>query len=138
MGRSAALAFALALAASLLGAGCSSTRVSVKVESKPEANGGAPFYMVVRAVEQASFVTESYESVAAKMLASPADPTVLKAEVVYPGDAKEVVVEKPKDQGLGVYFLFTKPGERWKTARNAPLPDDISVVLGSNQIDTDE
>lgn len=131
-------AAALALACASL-AGCASSKVAVRIDSKAEANGGAPFYVVVRAVDQSTFVTESYDAIAAKAFQTPRDPALVTAEVVYPGAKKEIVVEKPKgDQGLGVYLLFTKPGERWKTARNAPLPDKLDLTVGANQIDADE
>ena len=131
-------AAALAVACAAL-SGCASSKVSVRIDSKADANGGAPFYVVVRAVDQSTFVTESYETIAGKTFQTPKDPSLVTAEVVYPGAKKEIVVEKPKgDQGLGVYLLFTKPGERWKTARNAPLPDTLDLTVGASQIDAEE
>ena len=96
-------------------------------------NGWVRF--LLRHDRQGAFQFASIQGTAGQALL---EKTVLKAEVVYPGANKELVVEKPKEGGLGVYFLFTKPGEHWKTARNAPLPDKIAVTLGTNQIDVDE
>lgn len=136
-GRGGGVVAALVAAAALAAGGCSSSKVAVRVDCDPAANGGAPFYVVVRAVEQGAFVTESYEAVASKVFATPADPALLKAEVVHPGASMTVVVEKPKDTGLGVYFLYTRPGERWKTGRVAPLPDSIDITIGANQIESE-
>jgi hypothetical protein len=137
-GRGGRVLAALSVAAAFAAGGCASSKVAVRVDCDPAANGGAPFYVVVRAVEQGTFVTESYEAVASKVFATPTDPALLKAEVVHPGAAIEVVVEKPKDTGIGVYFLYTKPGERWKTGRVVPLPDAIDISLGANQIESED
>src|SRR2546421_12880563 len=98
-------------------AGCSSSKIQVAVDSTPETNGGKPFYVVVRAVEQATYVTDTYDAIAAKVFANPPDPSVLRSEVVFPGKTAKVECVKPESLPIGVYFLFTQPGQRWKTAR---------------------
>src|SRR5438477_8807040 len=135
--RRSAAALALAVAA-LLVSGCSSTKLTLRVRASPDANAGQPFYMVVRSTEQAAYVTESYESVAAKVFATPADPSVMRAIVIHPGQTKKLTFDKPEQaQALGIYFLFTKPGERWKTARSAPLPSSVDIEVAANQIKED-
>lgn len=118
----------------LTGAGCSSDTVNVRIESTEKTNGGLPFYVVFRTVEGAAFVTESYDAVAKKVFANPKDQSVLRAEVVYPGVEREIAVEKPVALPLGVYFLFTKPGERWKTQRSLPVPSSMDIELDGNEI----
>ncbi len=131
--RAAATAAVAAIVALL--AGCGSDRFTVKIDAKPDANAGQPFYVVVRSTEQAEYVTESYESVAARVFATPPDASVLKSEVVYPGETRKLAFDKPaKADTLGIYFLFTKPGEKWKTARAAPLPSSVDVEISGNTI----
>lgn len=115
-------------------AGCAAT---VRVDSAPDTNGGQPFYMVVRSVEPAQFATEGYDVIAQKVFATPSDPTILATEVIYPGVARKVTLEKPGALPVSVYFLFTRPGDRWKTTRPQPLPSSIDIELGPNQIKSD-
>ena len=62
-------AAALGLVAAVL-AGCgSSSTLTVRIDPSADANAGQPFYVVVRSTEQAEYVTESYESVAARVFA---------------------------------------------------------------------
>jgi hypothetical protein len=128
---------ALAIAALGLASGCGGAKMSVKVDAKPDANGGQPFYMVVRQAEEAQYVTEDYGVIASKVFATPADPSVIKSEVIYPGATKSLSFEKPKDKPVAIYFLFTKPGDRWKTARPQPLPSSVDIELSGNTIKSD-
>jgi hypothetical protein len=122
------------LVASLFVQGCSSNKMTIDIESTPETNAGRPFYAVIRAAEEATFVTDSYEAIAGKVFANPPDPTVLKAEVVYPGIPAKVTFTKPDTLPLAVYFLFNSPGERWKISKPLPLPSSVEIDLGRNDI----
>jgi hypothetical protein len=122
----------------LISTGCGSSHVTVRVDSTPETNEGRPFYMVVRSVESAAFVTEGYDSVASKVFATPKDQTVLASAVIFPGIEQSVEVEKPQALPLAVYFLFSKPGERWKTTRTLPVPTSVDIELAGNEIKREE
>ena len=63
----AAWIFALALLALL--SGCSAKAPNLLVRAPKDVNGGKPVYMLVRAVEEASFGVDSYRSVAARVSA---------------------------------------------------------------------
>ena len=129
---------ALALVAALiaLAAGCSSDKITVAVDSTVETNGGRPFYAVVRAVEQATFVTDGYDSIASKVFQNPPDPSVLRSEVVYPGTTLKIKVTKPDVLPVAVYLLFNEPGERWKASFAQPL-SNISLECEKNSLKKD-
>ena len=125
---------ALALVA-IGGMGCSSTGMTIYVDAAEGTNEGQPFYAVVREIDDAAYVTEAYETVASKVFATPADPTVLKSVVIYPGSDAVIELEnKPNGKKVGVYFLFSRPDERWKMSRAQPLPDSIEVELEGSRI----
>ncbi len=133
--RAAALSALLALGALAGASGCaSSSTMTIRIAPAPETNDGLPFYAVVRTVEQAAYVTDTYDAVASRVFANPADPSVVRTEVIYPGVEKEIEVEKPKALPLGIYFLFTNPGERWKTSVRQPVPDSVEIELAKNEI----
>lgn len=123
------------VAVSTLLIGCSSSpKMTVAVKTNADTNKGKPFYAVVRSVEQGTYVTDSYEAIAAKVFANPPDPSVLRAEIIYPGSKNEIAVPKTEALPLGVYFLFTSPGERWKVLKPQPLPSTLEIELGANSV----
>ncbi|MBL4850468.1 MAG: hypothetical protein JKY65_33540 [Planctomycetes bacterium] len=137
----ARISSALFVLAALLGSGCSSSsapdltvELTIEVTSKEETNAGRPFYAVIRAVEEATYITDSYEGIADRIFANPRDPSILRAEVIYPGVPVEWTVHQPEALSVGVYFLFTDPGDGWKIIRSAPLPKAIEVELGVNDV----
>jgi hypothetical protein len=130
--RALSLAFVGALLVAV--SGCSSPSCDLVVESTAETNGGKPFYAVVRAVEQATFVTDGYDSIAARVFANPPDPTVLSSDVIYPGIKAKLTFKKPDGGTVGVYFLFSQPSERWKISKVQPLPNTIDIGLDKNTI----
>jgi hypothetical protein len=131
---SAASKFRVALLAAVVLGGCSSNKMKIEVSSTVETNEGRPFYTVIRQVEQATYVTDSYEAVAAKVFANPPDPSVLRSEVIYPGQTAQLTVTKPEVLPIAVYFLFSQPGGRWKMSQVQPLPSSIDIELEKNQI----
>ncbi len=124
---------AVVLLAFFLG-GCSSNTISVVIESSSETNARAPFYVVFRSVEQATYLTDTYDPIAAKVFANPPDPTVIRSEVIYPGFRLKLKVPKHDTTSLAIYFLFTNPGGRWKTSREQPLSSSVDIELEKNQI----
>jgi hypothetical protein len=129
------LAFALALGG--FAAGCSSDKVTVTIASDDDCNGGKPFYVVMRQIEEATYVTDSYETIVTKVFSSPPDPTVVKSEVIFPGVKSKLVVQKNQTVPLAIYFLFATPGERWKISKPSPVPSSIDIELGKNDIKAD-
>ena len=114
--------------------GCASSGTSLTVTSKEETNGGRPFYAVVRSVDEATHLTDTYEAIAAKVFANPADASVLATQVIYPGVEATVSVEPSETLSLGVYFLFTNPGEHWKVLKHQPLPSSLEIDLGVSDV----
>ncbi|GIW70589.1 MAG: hypothetical protein KatS3mg102_0131 [Planctomycetota bacterium] len=127
------LVLALA-AAAIAGGGCASGRATLRIEAAAQTNDGRPLYMVLRAVDGAEFVTETYEDIAARVFAAPPDPSIIRADVVYPGMVRAIAFDPPERKPIGVYFLFTEPGDRWKTMLQQPLPSTVEIRLGPNTI----
>jgi hypothetical protein len=132
--RASSVLFAILVGLIATGSGCASNEMRVDIDSTADTNGGRPFYVVLRSVEQAEYVTDSYDAIAKKAFATPPDPALIRSEVIYPGVRRSVTFDKPATLPVGIYFLFTEPGERWKTARNPPFPSSIKIQLGKNQI----
>ena len=109
-------------------------QITFVIRSTTATNNGQPFYVVIRSCNSGEFVTNSYESVAGSVFASPPDPDVLASREVLPGYERKIMVDKPESDAVGVYCLFTEPGDEWKTMLPQPLESKYEVTLGKNVV----
>lgn len=121
------------LVAGLLVTGCASSQLSIVVQSSKDTNEQRPFYVLVRSVDQPTYVAEAYQSVARRVMAP--DDSVLKAEVIYPGMKKQIDVPRQEKTPVAVYFLLTSPSGEWKTLIEQPLPGTVQLQLGASRIE---
>jgi hypothetical protein len=132
--RAPSLLSVLVLATALaLCAGCAQT-VRIQVHAPPETNKGEILYMMVRATEDEALIAEDYETAAGRVFVSPQDPSVQKVMAILPGKAINISVPRPAKERLALYFFFTQPGKHWKVPFDQPLPAEVSVELGTNEI----
>jgi hypothetical protein len=117
----------------LIFAGCGGgSQVKVVVRAAKEANGRRPFYVLVRSVDDKTYLEESYQAVAGKVMAR--DASVLEAVMVFPGTPKTIEVDKPEKGSLGVYFLLTRPGGQWKTLVASPVPGKLEFSVEGDRM----
>jgi len=108
--------------------------IKIGVQSNGETNAGRPFYIVIRRVDNNTFMSESYQMVSEKIFGYPQDPSILKSQVIFPGDKLETVLENKGDDSIALYFMFTNPGKKWRSIIKAPLPSELEIKLSKNQI----
>ncbi len=121
------------LAAALLFAGCGGgSQVKLVVRAEKEANARRPFYVLVRNVDDKTYLEESYQVVAGKVMAR--DASVLEAVMVFPGTPRTIEVDKPEKGSLGVYFLLTRPGGQWKTLVEQPVPGKLEFSVEGDRM----
>lgn len=104
------------------------------IKSKDDTNEGQPFYIMIRYVNQQTFLTDSYQTISAMAFASEADPAVLAVRSILPGKKLKLRVQKLDKDPIGVYCLFTNPGERWKVLLSQPLKSKYKIRLDKNNI----
>lgn len=124
----------LVLAGALAAIGCQPGPVTIAVQSPADANQGRPLHMVVRTVDEGTFLADSYQDVAAKVTAP--DASVVASNVVFPGSTMKVEVARQDKSPLGVYFFFTSPqsSSGWKTLVPLPLPGQVQIQLQGSSI----
>lgn len=110
----------------------SSTEVQFVVSSEDTSNDGRPFRMLVRAVTLEDYLQETYASVADKVM-NP-DESVLSATVIFPGEEKRVSVTRPEEASIGVYFLFSQPGDPWRLRISRTDLTHVTLYLGADRI----
>ena len=126
--------FRLVVLLCLAGASACAPSLKVRVESAAGSNGGRPFYFMVRSVDANQFLAEDYEGAAGRVFKFPADPSVLGSETIFPGSPSGLTVDTEDGKDVIVYFFFTQPGQKWKVPLHRPLPSEVVVELGRNQI----
>jgi predicted component of type VI protein secretion system len=109
-------------------------QITFRVHTESSTNNGQPFYMLFRMVDTQVFLTETYRDVAAKMFVQPPDMSILAAQSVVPGENLKINVVKPESNAIGIYCLFTDPGDQWKLRIVPPLYDNYKVKLEENSI----
>lgn len=123
----------LPAAALTLATGCATT-LHVRVDTSADTNQGRPIYMLIRSVDGQALVSEDYDEAAARVFALPADPTVKKVQAILPGQTVNLSMPRPEEGALALYFFFTNPGSKWRVPLEAPLPTEVIVELGENNI----
>ena len=110
--------------------------VHLEITAGKDTNHGGPLYVVVRKLDQAGFLADDYDAIADRLFAEPGDPSVLRKVIVRPGQALTVDADRdlPDGQILGVYFLFSVPGDSWRLAIADRAIQRIRIVLGASGI----
>jgi len=128
-----AIVLAVLLVTASLSSGCATTlRFSVTAEE--DTNKNAPVYLVVRSVDGQAFLAEHYNAVAEKVFQGVPDKSILERKIIFPGQTETIQIETPAEGNLGVYILFSEPGENWRIPLQAPFPEEVLISLGKNQI----
>lgn len=110
--------------------------VHLEITAGKDTNHGGPLYVVVRKLDQAGFLADDYDAIADRLFAEPRDPSILRKVIVRPGQALTVDADRELADGeiLGVYFLFSVPGDRWRLAITDRAIQRIQIVLGASGI----
>ncbi len=116
-------------------AGCAAgTRIYVR--SSERSNDGNTLYAMVRSVDAKTIRSnEAYHEVASKLFSDPVDDSVLESRPIFPGNPMTFNVSEGEAKNLVVYFLFTSPGQNWRLPLRSPLPSEVYVDLGDNEIE---
>jgi hypothetical protein len=115
-------------------AGCAHGRRTLTLDPSPQANGGRPFYILVRAVNEKAFFGESYQTVAQSLFPQTNDPSVRLVRLLWPGRQETARVTIADSDSFAVYAFFTQPGDPWRLLLSPPLRKDYALVLGTGTI----
>ena len=135
-------AIVAAIVAASAGCGGSTPQVRAKptvrleVTAGKDTNHGGPLYVVVRKLDQAGFLAEDYDAIADRLFGEPRDPSVLRKAIVRPGEVVAIDADRDLADGeiLGVYFLFSMPGDNWRLAIGDKRIQRVKIVLGASGI----
>ena len=105
----------------------------LEITAGKDTNHGGPLYVVVRKLEQAGFLADDYDAIADKLFVEPRDPSLLRKAIVRPGNVVVVEADRTLADGeiLGIYFLFSVPGDAWRLAVLDRKIQRVNIVLGA-------
>jgi len=89
---------------------------------------------VIRDVNKKSFLIEDYDEIADLVYTDPPEESLLSWHVVLPGRKKEITVEVPGKSDIGIYGMFTQPGENWKIMFERPLESEYEIIIQDNSL----
>lgn len=119
-------------------AGCFETKkddeITFLIKTTKTTNKGTPLYVVLKETTMAQFLTQDYHEIAAQSFWKETEMTNLVKKVLVPGTTNQLSIPAPgKDKSIGVYFLFTQPGESWKYILNKPKAEKVKFLLGERE-----
>lgn len=118
--------------------GCLETKkddeVTFLIKTTRATNQGTPLYVVLKETNMAQFLTQDYHEIAAQSFWKENDTSGLVKKVLVPGATNKITLPAPgKDKSIGIYFLFTDPGESWKYILDRPKAEKVKILLGERE-----
>lgn len=109
----------------------------IEITAAQDSNQGGPLVVVVRKTDRAGFLAEDYDAIADGVFAQPRDPAVMRRAIVRPGQQVTLDVPRATAEGevLGLYVLFSTPGDRWRLAIGDASLRRVRVRLGASDIE---
>ncbi len=110
-------------------------QVTFYITPDESVNDQRPVYLVIRKVNKKNFLTENYDDIADIVYAEPPDESLLGWHILMPGQNEKILVTKPDTLSIGVYILFTQPGEKWKMLLEKPLESEYKITIKKNALE---
>lgn len=104
--------FVSALLSGAASSGCGPAQVSLAIRPDAALNEQRPAYLLVRNVDSKTFLEETYQAAATKVMAP--DDSVLETAVIFPDTRQNIQVSPPEKGQVAVYVFFYKPQGDWK------------------------
>lgn len=104
------------------------------IESDLDANDGQPLGMMIREVTSKEFLTDGYDEIAGMAYTDPKDESLLDWRILLPGKSEEVKIVKPSKSDIGIYCLFTQPGENWRIMLKNPFGSEYKIIVRKNNL----
>jgi len=120
--------------------GCFQTKstdsMTVLIRSTKHTNRGTPLYIVIKETSMADFLLDDYHKITTQSFWKEDDKDYLTKKVLVPGKTDKIKLDIPSnDKSVGIYFIFTNPGECWKYIVDQPQMKNVKILLGKDQYD---
>ncbi|MCB1116779.1 MAG: hypothetical protein KDK71_09950 [Chlamydiia bacterium] len=108
--------------------------LTIQIRTTKSTNRGTPLYMIVKEATMAEYLLDDYHEIATQSFWKESEEKHLVKKVIIPGKTNKIVIDVPKKEGsMGLYFIFSNPGECWKYMIDQPQSKRVKVLLGEDQ-----
>ncbi len=107
--------------------------VTVQIRTTNATNRGTPLYVVVKETTMSDFLMDDYHQIATQSFWKEDEDNYLLKKMVVPGRTDKFLIEATDNNSLGIYFIFTNPGECWKYFIDKPASKKVKVLLGKDE-----
>ncbi len=105
----------------------------IRVNTTETTNQGRPFYLYIKEVEKGEFLKHEYQNIVSEAFPFSDKNPDIQPYVIFPGKNYSIrVPRKQKEKPLGIYVLYTNPGDDWKLLTNGS--NRVTVELGDTEI----
>lgn len=107
---------------------------TVQIRTKKTTNDGTALYVVIKESSMANFLMDDYDEIATQAFLKEDEKIYLTKTILVPGKTEKLkipVIEKGKS--IGIYFIFTNPGECWKCFVDNPQSKNVKILLGKDE-----
>jgi hypothetical protein len=99
-------------------------------------NDERPVYIMIRKVNsRIEFLVDNYDFISDMVYANPPNENFLALHMLMPGQKEQIQVVKPDRSDIGLYVLFTNPGENWKLLLEDPLKPEYKIIIKNNELE---
>jgi predicted component of type VI protein secretion system len=122
----------------LLLCGCAqrTEMTTFQIKTLESTNQGNPFYVLFKATDLPHFLTDDYKKIAHQRMLAEDNPAYLDSVFFLPGETKTISIKNPENKSIGVYCIFTHPGEEWKYIAAEEENSQIKLLLAEDEIKT--
>jgi len=105
----------------------------LRINTTEATNKGVPFYLYIKEVEKGEFLKHDYQNIVHEAFPFSEDTPDIQPYVIFPGKCYDIrVPRKQREKSLGIYVLYTEPGDDWKLLANGS--NRVTVFLGDSEI----
>ena len=108
--------------------------LTIQIRTTKKTKRGTPLYMIVKETSMAEYLLDDCHELATQSFWKESEEKHLTKKVIVPGKTNKMVIDVPnKERSMGLYFIFSSPGECWKYIVDKPQSKKVKVLLGEDQ-----
>lgn len=105
----------------------------IHVSTTESTNEGRPFCLYIKEVEKGEFIRHEYQEIVQEVNPFAEEAPAIQPYFLHPGKNYDIrIPRKHMDKPLGIYVLYTNPGDDWKLL--ATGSNKVTVSLGDSEI----
>ena len=106
----------------------------VQIKTTKSTNHGSPVYVIIKNADLAEFLRDDYQKIVTEELLSEEKKDSVQKICLLPGMTKTLYLPNSKKGLVGIYCMFTDPGDEWKCYLESGGANHVKLLLGECEI----